>query len=103
MIFPLLWLFAWLGKEEDNAALASDATNSQTEFLYDDVFEEPVSETNPDSEYINDNVTFTLPTNETEVQFDDTDVSISLKPNRLKQVLCPLLLCLYTKLVMVGT
>ncbi|XP_036356325.1 protein phosphatase 1 regulatory subunit 12A isoform X7 [Octopus sinensis] len=59
--------------EEDNAALASDTTNSQTEFLYDDVFEEHVSETNPDSEYINDNVTFTLPTDETEVQFDEMD------------------------------
>ncbi|XP_052834427.1 protein phosphatase 1 regulatory subunit 12A isoform X7 [Octopus bimaculoides] len=59
--------------EEDNAALASDTTNSQTEFLYDDVFEENVSETNPDSEYINDNVTFTLPTDETEVHFDEMD------------------------------
>ncbi|XP_036356321.1 protein phosphatase 1 regulatory subunit 12A isoform X2 [Octopus sinensis] len=63
--------------EEDNAALASDTTNSQTEFLYDDVFEEHVSETNPDSEYINDNVTFTLPTDETEVQFDEMDVPSS--------------------------
>ncbi|XP_052834425.1 protein phosphatase 1 regulatory subunit 12A isoform X4 [Octopus bimaculoides] len=63
--------------EEDNAALASDTTNSQTEFLYDDVFEENVSETNPDSEYINDNVTFTLPTDETEVHFDEMDVPSS--------------------------